>query len=126
MTDRSLFTPPGWHTVVPRVVVDDPEGLVGFVVNVFDAEGSYNEQRPSEVRIGDSLVMISAAAQREKMPAFLYVYVADTDAIYERALAAGATTLEEPAEMPYGDRRAMIEDPFGITWQIATHRKFTV
>jgi PhnB protein len=56
------------------------------------------------------------------MAAFLYVYVDDTDATYRGALAAGATALEEPADMPYGDRRGMVTDSWGNTWQIATHR----
>jgi uncharacterized glyoxalase superfamily protein PhnB len=56
------------------------------------------------------------------MPAFLYVYVDDSDSTYKRALLAGATSLEEPADMPYGDRRAMVRDRWGNTWQIATHK----
>ena len=64
--------------------------------------------------------MISDAGVRPAMPAFLYVYVADTDATYRRALDAGARSLEEPAPMPYGDRRCMVEDRWGNTWQIAT------
>jgi uncharacterized glyoxalase superfamily protein PhnB len=59
---------------------------------------------------------------RDPMPAFLYVYVDDTDSTYRRAIAADATSLEEPADMPYGDRRAMVRDAWGNTWQIATHK----
>jgi uncharacterized glyoxalase superfamily protein PhnB len=54
---------------------------------------------------------------------FLYLYLEDTDAAYRRALEAGATSLEEPQDMFYGDRRAMVKDPFGNTWQIATHKE---
>jgi uncharacterized glyoxalase superfamily protein PhnB len=64
--------------------------------------------------------MISDAGVRSPMTAFLYVYVNDTDATYRRALDAGARSLEEPAVMPYGDRRCMVEDNWGNTWQIAT------
>jgi PhnB protein len=63
--------------------------------------------------------MISEAGERPPMTAFLYVYVADVDAAYARALAAGARSLEEPARMPYGDRRCMVADRWGNTWQIA-------
>ena len=73
------------------------------------------------MRIGDSLVMASDAGIRSPMQAFLYVYVEDTDEAYRRALEAGATSLEEPAQMPYGDRRRMVRDPCGNTWQIATY-----
>ena len=71
--------------------------------------------------IGDSMVMVSDAGIRHPMPAFLYVYVDDADAIYRRALHAGARSLEEPSDMPYGDRRGMVEDEWGNTWQIATY-----
>src|SRR5262249_3110481 len=65
-----------------------------------------------------SVVLVTAAGDREVFPAFLYVYVGDADAVYARALAAGATSLEEPFDTPYGDRRAMVRDPFGNVWQI--------
>ena len=57
---------------------------------------------------------------RAPTSAFLYVYVEDADATYRRAVAVGAETIEEPTDMPYGDRRATVRDPFGNTWQIAT------
>ena len=55
------------------------------------------------------------------MHAFLYLYVDDIDATYQRALRAGAVSLEEPQDLPYRDRRGMVEDPCGNIWQIATH-----
>ena len=67
------------------------------------------------------MLMISAALDREPMPAFLYVYVEDTDSTYRRALESGATSLESPRDLSYGDRRAMVRDAWGNTWQIATH-----
>jgi len=66
------------------------------------------------------MIMISNAATRNSMPAFLYVYVDDTDKIYRRALEAGAISLEEPSDMHYGDRRGMVLDEWGNAWQIAT------
>jgi uncharacterized glyoxalase superfamily protein PhnB len=65
--------------------------------------------------------MISDTSFREAMGAFLYVYVENTDETYRLALRAGARSLEEPADMPYGDRRCMFEDRWGNTWQVATH-----
>ena len=59
---------------------------------------------------------------RDPMPAFLYVYVDDTDSTYKRAVAVDAVSLEEPADMPYGDRRAIVRDAWGNIWQIATHK----
>ena len=57
---------------------------------------------------------------RDVMPAFLYVYVENADLTYQRALAAGAQSLEEPRDLPYGDRRGMVKDRWGNVWQIAT------
>ena len=114
-------TPEGWHTVTPRIVVREAEHLVEFLKQVFHATGEYRQALPSEIRIGDSVIMISDAGTRSPMTAFLYVYVSDTDATYRRALDAGARTLEAPSIMPYGDRRCMVEDKWGNTWQIATH-----
>lgn len=59
---------------------------------------------------------------RDVMPTFLYVYVENADMTYLRAIRAGALTIEEPADMPYGDRRATVRDPWDNIWQIATHR----
>jgi len=115
--------PDGWHTVTPRIVVPDPENLIKFLSAVFHAQGDFRMAVPSEIRIGDSIVMVSGGdGLRDPMPAFLYVYVDDSDAAYRRALLAGATSLEEPADIPYGDRRAMVRDRWGNTWQIATHK----
>jgi uncharacterized glyoxalase superfamily protein PhnB len=115
------FQPDGWHTVTPRIVVRDPENLVRFLSAVFQAQGEFRAGLPAEIRIGDAVVMVSGGdGLRDPMPAFLYVYVDDTDSTYRRALAADATSLEAPADMPYGDRRAMVKDRWGNTWQIAT------
>jgi uncharacterized glyoxalase superfamily protein PhnB len=113
--------PEGWHSVTPRLVVHDPATLVAFLKRAFDASGDVAEDRPAVIRIGDSLVMVSGAGLRAPRPGFLYVYVDDVDATYRRALAAGAVAVEEPADVPYGDRRAMVTDPCGNDWQIATH-----
>jgi PhnB protein len=103
------------------MVVGDVDGAVEFLRAVFGGVGDVEPERPAEIRLGDSLVMVSAAGPRERFPAFLYVYVDDADRAYERALAAGAETLEEPRATPYGDRRAMVRDPYGNVFQIA-HR----
>jgi PhnB protein len=111
--------PEGYHTVTPRVVVDDLAGAVAFLRATFDATGDVVEGRPAELRIGDSVVMVSPAGDRERFPAFLYVFVDDVERTHQRALAAGATTIEAPLQTPYGDRRAMVADPFGNVFQIA-------
>src|SRR5262245_21014470 len=115
--------PEGWHTVTPRIVVHDARGFVEFLRQVFGARGEYTETMPSIVTIGDSPVMISDAGARNPMSAFLYVYVDDVDATHRRAVAAGALVHEAPLDTPYGDRRSMIADRWGNTWQIATSRR---
>ena len=115
--------PDGWPTVTPRIFTQDVAGLVGFLRTVFAAEGEARAGAPSEIRIGDSIVMISdGGGVRAAQPTFLHVYVADADATYRRAIDAGARSVEAPADMPYGDRRATVEDSWGNSWQIATFR----
>jgi uncharacterized glyoxalase superfamily protein PhnB len=109
----------GFHSITPRIVVADRAAQIAFLRSVFDASGEEHEGRPAEIRIGDSLVLVTSSGSREFFPAFLYVYVEDADEIYRRAVAAGAATIESPLDTPYGDRRAMVRDPFGNVWQIA-------
>jgi PhnB protein len=105
--------------VTPRMVVDDPVAAVEFLRAVFDATGEAGPNRPAEVRIGDSLVMVSATGDRAAFPAFLYVYVDDVDTTYRRAVRAGAIVVEAPLDTPYGDRRATVRDSYGNVYQIA-------
>ena len=114
--------PEGYHTVTPRIFVEDPVAQVAFLRAVFGAIGEVHPDRPAEIQIGDSLVMVTSASYREPFPAFLYVYVEDADAAYDSAVRAGAETVEEPIDTPYGDRRATVRDPFGNIFQIA-HRR---
>jgi len=115
--------PSGWHSLTPRIVVEDVAGLVGFLKQAFGATGELLADRPAVMQIGDSLLMVSGVGPREAVPAFLYLYVEDADATHRRAVRAGAKSLEEPLDTPYGDRRGMVEDRWGNVWQIATPRK---
>jgi PhnB protein len=117
------YKPEGWPAVIPRIVSHHAEQLVQFIKDVFSATGDYLTERPTVLNIGGSLIMISDAGVRDPMPVFLYVYVGDTDKTYRRAIQAGATSLEKPGDVPYGDRRAMVKDQWGNIWQIATHKK---
>jgi PhnB protein len=119
-TSRPRFTPEGWPTVTPRIFARDAKRLVAFIRKVFGATGTYRQDRPTELRIGGSILMINDTSARGPAPAFLYVYVPNVDAAYRRAVAAGARPIEEPGDLPYGDRRGMVEDRWGNTWQIAT------
>lgn len=116
------YQPEGWRTVTPRIFTDDVRGLVAFLRAVFGATGRQLANRPAEMRIGDSIVMVSGDDVRDATPACLYVYVEDADKTYRKAISAGARSLEKPQDTPYGDRRAIVKDAWGNTWQIATRQ----
>ena len=120
--------PDGYHTVTPYLVVRGAAKLLEFLTRAFGATETYRMTGPdgtighAAARIGDSMVMLGEARGEWKpTEAMLYLYVPDTDATYQRALAAGATSLMEPADQFYGDRNAGVKDPLGISWWIATH-----
>lgn len=126
MTVRPI--PEGHHTVTSYLAVTGVDKLINFVKDTFGATVTERLTRPdgsiyhAEVRIGDSVVMMGEpTADSLETPGMLYVYVEDTDAAYERALAAGAASIMEPADMFYGDRNAGVKDPLGNIWYIATH-----
>ncbi len=123
MTTPSDFQPAGWRTVTPRIIVPGAEKLVEFVKDVFGATGRYQAHAPAELRLGDSIIMIGDAGVRDPANACLYVYVPSADVTWRRAIEAGARSIESPLDTPYGDRRAMIQDPWGNIWQIATRRQ---
>jgi PhnB protein len=78
----------------------------------------------ARVRIGDSILeMGDAHGPFQFMPVTLYLYVNDVDAAYQQSLDAGAKSVQTPADQPYGDRTALVRDPFGNEWNLATHIK---
>jgi PhnB protein len=119
--DAEAKLPEGYHSVTPRMLVSDVAAEVAFLRLAFAATGGIHVDGPAEMRIGDSLVMVGSAGERDLFPAFLHVYVDDADTAYHRAISAGAVSIEEPVDTPYGDRRAMVRDSCGNVFQIA-HR----
>jgi PhnB protein len=123
MTD---ITQVGYRTATPYLGVQGAARLIDFMKDVFAAEETTRMQMPdgsvghAELKIGDSLIMTGDAGELKPM---VLVYVPDVDATYDRALAAGAVSLREPADQPYGDRNAQVKDPLGNIWFIATHIK---
>jgi PhnB protein len=111
--------PEGYRTLTPRMVVRDVDAATRFLRVVFGATGEVAPGRPAELSVGDTMVLVSGAGEREVFCAFLYVYVDDVEATYERALNEGAVSLEAPMDTPYGDRRAMVRDGSGNVFQIA-------
>jgi len=120
--------PDGFHTVTPYLVVEDAGRLIDFLTAAFAATVLGSHRRPdgkiahAEVRVGDSILMMgSVQADTKPIPAALYMYVPDCDAVYRQALAAGGRSIAEPKDQFYGDRHGGIIDPSGNTWWLATH-----
>ncbi|MGJ5817475.1 VOC family protein [Paludibaculum fermentans] len=116
-----------YHTVTPYLVVPDADAELKFLAAAFDAvekDCSRNEDNTvmhAEVTIGDSLVMLGQANNQWKaLAASLYLWVPNVDEVYDRAIAAGATSQSAPEDKPYGHRNAGVVDPCGITWWIGS------
>jgi PhnB protein len=116
------------YTVEPYLPVRGAARLIDFLKQAFGAEETARDLLPdgtvvhAEVRIGDSLIGTGDSAELEPMPTAIHLYVPDADAVYQRALRAGATSIGEPTDQDYGDREAAVRDPFGNNWYIATHK----
>lgn len=100
MKRRRPYMPAGWHAVTPRIFARDTRRLVEWIKKVFQATGRYQGERPSEIRIGDSNLMIAGVGVRPPTPACLYVYVPDVDATYRRAVRSRARVLEKRSIHP--------------------------
>ena len=120
--------PEGYHSVTPYLVATGVDRLLEFVKEAFGATELHRSSRPdgtimhAEIQIGDSRIMMGEA--KEGFPpihAALYLYVPDTDAVYKQAVAAGGTSIMEPADQFYGDRNAGVKDLSGNQWWIGTH-----
>lgn len=124
---KKLYKPEGYASVSAYIVVDSAQQLIDFLAATFEAQVTrrINYEDGSvmhgEVQIDDTVVMLTDA--KEENPAFpvwLHVYVPDVDATYQRALAAGGVSVQEPTKKDDPDRRAGVKDPTGNTWWIAT------
>ena len=119
--------PEGYHSVTPWIISHHRARLIEFLTAAFGAEefarvvGDDGSIGHAEVRIGDSVVMMfDAKPHWPDTPAFLRLYVADGDAVFQRALRAGATAVTEMTHLFWGDRVGRVRDPFGNLWWIQT------
>jgi PhnB protein len=130
--------PEGFHTVTPYLAVDDAAAAIDFYSRAFGAKEEGRMPAPdgriahAVIVIGDSRIMLADPFPQSttKPPkelggttAALFVYVDDTDAVFQRAVDAGASPTMAPDDMFWGDRLAEVADPFGHAWQIATHKE---
>lgn len=130
--------PDGYHSVTPYLIVHDAKAAIEFYTKAFDATEMLRLNGPggsiahAEVKIGDSHVML--ADENKEFGAIspktlggagvsMLIYVEDVDARFAQAIAAGATEKRPVVDQFYGDRSGVLEDPFGHTWSIATHKE---
>lgn len=118
----SIVAPEGLGTVLPFVTLPKARAFIDFLKRAFAAEEMAVFEESGRVvhgavRIGDAVLeMGEPPGETQSMPSRFFLYVEDCDAWYRRAVAAGATSLQEPADQPYGHRTAMLLDPFGYQW----------
>jgi len=133
MTETSKI-PKGYHSVQPYLIFKQCAEAIAYYGKVFGAterlcmKDGKGRIAHAEVQIGDSVVMMAdehpeieayGAKHYGGSPISLMLYVEDCDATYAAAITAGATSLREPTDQPYGDRMAGVLDPFGYKWWLA-------
>lgn len=118
----------GIRAVQPFLHLRDAHNVIPFLETAFGAEALGVAKSPeglilhATIKIANATLELNEAyGEFQPMPAYLHVYVPDTDAIYAQAVRAGATGVTPPANAPYGDRAATVKDPFGNTWFLATY-----
>lgn len=130
------FQARGWHTVTPFIVVRNAEKAIDFYVKVFGAKeqtrmiGPDGKIMHARIQVGDSLICLSEENQScggtspetlGGVASSLYLYVADIDASFKKAVDAGCKAKMPPTEMFWGDMFSSVQDPFGHCWSLATH-----
>ena len=121
------FKPTGYTSVAPYLTVSGAQATLDFLGRVFDAtplrvmSGPNGTIAHAEVRIDDTVVMLTdAVAEWPATPSHVHIYVADVDAVFARALEAGATAVQAPVQKDDPDRRGGFRDAGGTIWWVAT------
>lgn len=119
--------PTGYHTVTPYLTVAGASGLIEFLKQAFAAREKERITQPdgtighAEVIVGDSVIMLGEPkGECKPMGGSFYLYMEEVDTVYQRALAAGASSAMAPADQFWGDRTATVHDRFGNIWHLAT------
>jgi PhnB protein len=130
--------PDGYHTATPYLIVKGAASALEFYKKALGATEIMRFPGPdglighAEIRIGDSVLMLAdenlAMGARSPRtlggsPISIMVYVEDSDATFNKAVAAGAKVVRPLMDQFYGDRSGIVEDPFGHTWSISTHKE---
>jgi uncharacterized glyoxalase superfamily protein PhnB len=120
--------PQNYNTVMPYLILRNPEGFLEFTQSLFNAEVLQKvmdgeQTRHAEIKIGESTIMIGGGTKEWKpQPAGLYIHVEDCDESFKQALELGAETVLEPSDQSYG-RSCGVLDPFGNTWWLTSELK---
>jgi PhnB protein len=119
--------PDGFHAVTPYLFVEGAARLIEFISAAFEGELTSRETRPdggimhATMRVGDSMLMLAdATSPLGPMPASIYLYVRDSDAVYQSALKAGGISVFPIMTLPSGQRYGGVKDPCGNIWWVAT------
>lgn len=128
----ATFIRPGFHTITPYLLVPRAAEFIEFLKTAFGGAERLRVPLPNglimhaEVQIGDSIIELGDPnEQYPAAPTAIHLYVDDADAVYARALQAGASSLYEPADQPWGDHQGAVNDAFGNLWYIATNKSWT-
>ena len=130
MKDQRIVSPirEGFRTITPYLFAQNAAHLIEFISKAFAGEETYRKERPdgaithAEMRVGDSMLMLGEATQQfGPMPTSIYLYVTDSDSVYQRALSVGGISVFPIMTLPNGERYGGVKDPFGNIWWIATH-----
>jgi PhnB protein len=126
----SAHSPEDMPAATPGFNVKDIVKFMEFLKTAFFATEAFRSATPEgtirhlRMRVGNTILSIGPARDEyQPLPSMLYMYVDDSDAVYQRAIEAGATSLYPVADQPYGDRVGGVTDPFGHQWFIATNVK---
>lgn len=120
--------PEQYNQLMPYLILKDTGRFTKFMKEVFDAQeqvivpGEDGTVMHGELKIGNAVIMFAEAGGAfTAMTAGMFIYVNDTDVTYQKALSAGAVTVEgqEPSDKDYG-RACGVKDPFGNTWWITS------
>jgi PhnB protein len=123
------YIPDGYHTITPLLNVKGAAQLIDFLKRALGAEEVMRIPGPgdivmhAEVNIGNSRMMLGEAMQVAPNSSSFYLYVNDVDALYKRAVGAGAASVSAPTDRFWGDRVGTVTDPFGNIWELATHKE---
>lgn len=121
------WMPKGFRTVTPNIIVDNAEDAIAFFRQGLGAIEQYRLTLSNgkithcELKLGDSVINVGESMQGWPAHGLVaQIYVEDSDALFARAVAAGATVVMPMTDMFFGVREGRVSDPFGNIWTIAT------